>query len=66
MHREIAKVGAKILNVELGTFVQLDFSLPETVVDNLAAPLNEAGHGQIVLRNAEKTKPFRRKPITST
>ena len=52
VRREIAKVGAKILNVEHGAFVQLDFSLPETAANELVALLNEAGHGQIVWRNA--------------
>ena len=54
VRREITKVGAKILNVEHGTFVQLDFSLPETAANELVALLNEAGHGQIVWRNAGK------------
>ena len=54
VRREIAKVGAKILNVEHGTFVQVDFSLPETAANDLIDLLNEAGHGQIVWRDVEK------------
>ena len=53
VRREIAKAGATILNIEHGTYVEIDFSLPETAADGLIAELNEAGHGQIVWRDEE-------------
>ena len=48
VRRTIAKAGATILNVEHGTYVEIDFSLPETAADGLIAELNEAGRGQVV------------------
>ena len=48
VRRAIAKAGATILNVEHGTYVEIDFSLPETAADGLIAELNEAGRGQVV------------------
>ena len=52
VRRAIAKAGATILNVEHGTYVEIDFSLPETAADGLIAELNEAGRGQIVWRDS--------------
>lgn len=48
VRRAIAKAGATILNLEYGTYVEIDFSLPETAAAGLIAELNEAGRGQIV------------------
>ncbi len=48
VRRAIAKVGATILNIEHGTYVEIDFSLPETAAAGLIAELNEAGRGQVV------------------
>ena len=48
VRRAIAKVGATILNVEYGTYVEIDFSLPETAAARLIAELNETGRGQVV------------------
>lgn len=58
VRRELSKVGAKILNVEHGTYVEIDFCLPETDAEGLIALLNEAGHGQIVWRG-KKLEPVR-------
>lgn len=55
VRREIAKAGATILNIEHGTYVEIDFSLPETAVNELVALLNESGHGQIVWRDGDST-----------
>ena len=54
VRRAIAKAGATILNVEHGTYVEIDFSLPETVADRLIAELNEDGRGQIVWRDSSQ------------
>ena len=51
VRREIAKAGATILSIEHGTYVQIDFSLPEIAADGLINLLNESGHGQIVWRD---------------
>ncbi len=55
LQHHLSKVGATILNVERGTFVSFDFSLPEKAADGLIALLNEAGQGQIVWRNNDST-----------
>ena len=54
VRRAIAKAGATILSVEHGTYVEIDFSLPEIAADGLIAELNEAGCGQVVWRNSQK------------
>ena len=51
VRRAIAKAGATILNVEHGTYVEIDFSLPETAADGLITELNETGRGQVVWRD---------------
>ncbi len=48
VRRAMAKAGATILNIEHGTYVEIDFSLPEFAADGLIAELNEAGRGQVV------------------
>ena len=48
VRRAIAKAGATILKVEHGTYVEIDFSLPESTAAGLIAELNEAGRGQVV------------------
>ena len=57
VRRAMAKVGATILNVVHGTYVEIDFSLPETAAAKLIAELNEAGHGQIVWRDTRQPEP---------
>ena len=54
VRRAIAKAGATILDVQHGTYVEIDFSLPETAAAKVIAELNEAGRGQVVWRDTRQ------------